>query len=143
MTNLRLPTEAEWEYAYRAGTRTAYHGSVGTPEGTNGIPAAFDIGWFLSATSGSQTMPVGGKLANGFGVHDMSGNAWEWVSDWYGQGYYSDSPSNDPQGPTSGSQRILRGGGSGGSATLGRASYRKETTPSDAAGHGLRVARNP
>ena len=100
-TGMRLPTEAEWEYAYRAGTTTAFHGWAGQPAGTNDDSLVGNIAWY-SSNSGGQTRPVGGKAANGFGLHDMAGNVWEWVSDWYGSSYYASSPLEDPQGPTSG-----------------------------------------
>ncbi|MEY3021095.1 MAG: hypothetical protein RIS86_291, partial [Planctomycetota bacterium] len=101
-TGMRLPTEAEWEYAYRAGTTTAYHGWAGQPGWTNDDSLAGTIAWYSSNAS-SQTRPVGGKAANGFGLHDMAGNVHEWVSDWYLSNYYASSPLEDPQGPTSGS----------------------------------------
>jgi len=108
-TGMRLPTEAEWEYAYRAGTTTAFHGYTGQLSGTNDDNLLGNIAWFTN-NSNSQTRPVGGKLGNGFGLHDMSGNVWEWVNDWYGSNYYSTSPPVNPQGPSSGSNRVLRGG---------------------------------
>ena len=93
----RLPTEAEWEYAARAGSREARYASLD------------EVAWY-SANSGSQTHPVGEKRANGFGLYDMLGNVWEWVNDWYDKHYYQNSPSQDPSGPASGSLRVLRGG---------------------------------
>jgi len=106
-TGMRLPTEAEWEYAYRAGTTTAFHGYAGQLSGTNDDNLLGNIAWFGS-NSNSQTRPVGGKLGNGFGLHDMAGNVWEWVNDWYGA--YSAGAQTNPQGPSSGSYPVFRGG---------------------------------
>jgi len=77
---LRLPTEAEWEFAYRAGTFTAFHGWSVSPEGTNDDNQVANIAWF-SGNSGGETRPVAGRAANGFGLYDMSGNVWEWCKD--------------------------------------------------------------
>jgi formylglycine-generating enzyme len=96
----RLPTEAEWEYAARAGTDYIYAGS-NTLE---------DVGWYYWNSS-SQTHPVAQKAPNDWGLYDMSGNVYEWVWEWYDSSYYSSSPSSDPEGPTSGSKRVIRGGG--------------------------------
>jgi formylglycine-generating enzyme required for sulfatase activity len=147
-TGMRLPTEAEWEYAYRAGTTTAFHGFTGYLSGTNDDNLLGNIAWH-SANSNSQTRPVGGKLANGYGLHDMSGNVSEWVNDWFGSGYYSSSPQNNPTGPASGVYRVVRGG----AAPLYygynlRASFRYGGMPDCACGCacgnvGFRVARNP
>jgi formylglycine-generating enzyme required for sulfatase activity len=108
-TGLRLPTEAEWEYAYRAGTTTAFHSMPGFPNGTNDDNQAGNIAWFGS-NSASQTRPVGGKAANALGLHDMAGNVWEWVNDRYSSTYYASSPSTNPPGPATGTDRVLRGG---------------------------------
>ena len=92
----RLPTEAEWEYAARAGTTGPRYGELDA------------IGWW-DGNSGRQTHPVSQKAANAWGLHDMIGNVWEWCSDWYG--YYSTGSVTDPTGPSSGSSRVYRGGG--------------------------------
>ena len=106
-TGLRLPTEAEWEYAYRAGTTTAFHSFPGYTSGTNDDTLLGNIAWY-SSNAGSQTHAVGGKLANGLGLHDMAGNVWEWCQDWYG--LYSSASVTNPTGPTTGTYRLLRGG---------------------------------
>lgn len=116
----RLPTEAEWEYACRAGTSTRYaHGD--DPQALLKSANVFDqdasekwIRWQQFAVKGRDgyafTAPVGSFAPNAFGLHDMSGNAWEWVSDWYGEDYYAQSPKQDPQGPRDGNVRVRRGG---------------------------------
>jgi formylglycine-generating enzyme required for sulfatase activity len=140
-TSMRLPSEAEWEYAYRAGTTTAFHSMPGHPNGTNDASPAGTIAWY-SSNSASQTHAVGGKAANALGLHDMAGNVWEWVNDWY-EGYSSGSLTN-PLGPVSGSYRVLRGGSWYGNTSYVRSSFRNIYTP-----HftyffiGFRVARTP
>jgi len=142
-TGMRLPTEAEWEYAYRAGTTTAFHGYTGQLSGTNADSLLGNIAWFTS-NSNSQTRPVGGKLGNGFGLHDMSGNVWEWVNDWWSSNYYSTSPSVNPQGPSSGTYRVLRGGVWYYNSNNCRASIRFNDYPVNSYYFfGFRVARTP
>jgi formylglycine-generating enzyme required for sulfatase activity len=138
---MRLPTEAEWEYAYRAGTTTAYHAMPGYPSGTNNDFQSGQIAW-QGSNAGSQTKPVRQKSANGLGLFDMSGNVWEWVRDWYGT--YSSGAQTNPVGPSTGNSRVLRGGGWGSITGQVRASRRAAQLPSffnfDL---GFRVARDP
>jgi formylglycine-generating enzyme required for sulfatase activity len=95
----RLPTEAEWEYACRAGTIVQYYW---------GAEMNDDSCWY-NGNSGEKTSDVGLKKPNGWGLYDMSGNVWEWCSDWYSEQYQAESQT-DPLGPLSGEYRILRGG---------------------------------
>ena len=141
LTGLRLPTEAEWEYAYRAGTTTAFHSYPGYTSGTNDDTLLGNIAWY-DVNAGSQTHAVGGKFANGLGLHDMSGNVWEWCQDWY-EPYSSGSVTN-PTGPATGSDRLLRGGGWPEGSTGCRASKRNPITPNYVNHHvGFRAVRNP
>ena len=142
LTGLRLPTEAEWEYAYRAGTTTAFHSYPAQPNGFNDDYTLLgNIAWFYP-TAGSQTHAVGGKFANALGLHDMSGNVWEWCQDWY-EPYSSGSVTN-PTGPATGSSRLLRGGVWFLNSYCCRASQRSFNTPDNVYYNvGFRVVRTP
>ena len=143
VTGLRLPTEAEWEYAYRAGTTTAFHSYPAQPTGFNDDTLLGNIAWFNSNPE-NQTHAVGGKLANGLGLHDMAGNVYECCQDWYDSTYYASSPTTNPTGPATGSSRLLRGGSWHNFSDSCRASRRLNFTPgSFYNGAGFRVARNP
>jgi formylglycine-generating enzyme required for sulfatase activity len=114
----RLPTEAEWEYAARAGDSSCRYGPL------------VEVAWFHD-NSGGTAHPVGEKKPNGFALYDTLGNLWEWVQDWYGVDYYSHSPESDPKGPGSGEFRVSRGGSWRGIARgLTRVSSRYSLKPS-------------
>lgn len=115
----RLPTEAEWEYAARGG------GSSGMTKyaGSNSLD---EVAWYFS-NSGSITHPAGSKKANELGLFDLSGNIWEWCSDWYGS--YSSGAQNNPAGPTTGSIRVFRGGSWYGDPQICRVAVRYSLTP--------------
>ena len=139
LTGLRLPTEAEWEYAYRAGTTTAYHSYPAQPNGFNDDTLLGNIAW-INSNSGRQTHAVGGKFANALGIHDMAGNVAEPTQDFSGP--YSSGSVTNPTGPATGSLRMSRGGGWGSYDC--RASVRGGDSPSDIdETGGFRAARNP
>lgn len=129
----RLPTEAEWEYAARGGRKSRGYKYAGS----NDIGS---VAWYWD-NSGNGTHPVATKQANELGVYDMSGNVWEWCSDWYGD--YQSSSQSDPQGPSSGSNRVRRGGGYYFIAMSCRVSYRSFNSPGYRGGDlGLRLSCN-
>jgi formylglycine-generating enzyme required for sulfatase activity len=134
-TGMRLPSEAEWEYACRAGTTTAFN------NGSSDDATVGTIAWF-NGNSGSQTHAVGGKAANALGLHDMLGNVREWVNDWTAG--YSSGAQTDPVGPGSGTYRVLRGGSWIHNTDIVRSSYRYDTSPASTNNtFGFRVARVP
>ena len=141
-TGMQLPTEAQWEYACRAGTTTAFHGFTKCLSGTNDDTLVGNIAWYFT-NFGGKTHAVGGKAANGLGLHDMSGNVWEWCSDWYGA--YSAGAQTNPTGPATGTNRVLRGGSWNDYTYIVRSSNRNGGTPVYFSSRydGFRVARIP
>jgi formylglycine-generating enzyme required for sulfatase activity len=132
----RLPTEAEWEYACRAGSTKEY--SFGNDE-----QLLDEYAWYGS-NSGNHTQPVGAKKPNAWGLHDMHGNVWEWCQDWFDERYYASSPAADPMGPEVGVVRVIRGGSWNDPAVYCRSSYRGRDEPSSRSDDlGFRVARSP
>jgi sulfatase modifying factor 1 len=116
-TGLRLPTEAEWEYACRAGTTTKYYWGNEPDEAYM---------WY-NENSGNTTHAVGQKKANGYGLYDMSGNVWEWCQDWYGA--YAINSQENPTGPDNGEVHVLRGGSWDFYDTYCRSSNRGKSVP--------------
>lgn len=110
-----LPTEAQWEYACRAGTTGDYAGSLDS------------MAWYGYEKAGKKTHPVGTKQANAWGLYDMHGHVWEWCSDWYGD--YPSGSVKDPQGANSGSYRVLRGGGWYDGSSICRSAFRSRYSP--------------
>ena len=127
----RLPTEAEWEYACRARTTTAYN---------TGASITNNTGWY-SDNSARSTQEVERKPANAWGLYDMHGNVWEWCWDWAGN--YPNGAQTDPMGASSGAGRVLRGGSWNYSARFARSAQREGNFPSGRYNHlGFRVVRN-
>ncbi len=133
--NFRLPTEAEWEYAARGGnksSKTRYSGS-------NNVD---DVAWY-GANSGRVSHPVGTRSANALGIYDMSGNVWEWCSDWY-RSKYDSNDTNNPKGPSTDSNIVGRGGSWSSGVTYCRVSYRNFSTSSDRSYNlGFRIVMEP
>ena len=124
----RLPTEAEWEYAARAGTTGARYGDIN------------DVAWY-GDNAGGTTHVAGNKVANGWGLHDSLGNVYEWTHDWYGD--YPDGTTRDPTGPDTGQDRVYRGGGWINGARNVRAAYRGSGSPGYRSNNlGFRVGRS-
>lgn len=128
----RLPTEAQWEYAARGGNKSKGY----IYSGSNTLD---DVAWY-SSNSSYTTHPVKTKAPNELGIYDMSGNVWEWCSDWYGS--YSSAAQTDPTGPSTGSLRVKRGGSWNYNSLHCRVAYRYHNTPTGIDfHHGLRLAK--
>ena len=134
----RLPTEAEWEYSCRAGTKTRFYSG----DDDDSLKAVANIAdasfkkkypegdWAASWDDGYPfTAPAGKFKPNAFGLYDMHGNVWQWCADWYGEDYYKKSPGQDPQGPDAGPFRVLRGGSFLNVAHGCRSAYRFRRAP--------------
>jgi formylglycine-generating enzyme required for sulfatase activity len=119
----RLPTEAEWEYACRAGTATRWY--CGDDE-----TSLADVAW-CGKDSGKMPHAVGEKKPNAWGLYDMHGNVWQWCADWFTPDYYKQSLPSDPSGPPAGSRRVLRGGNWHDPSSYCRSAFRSFTTPAD------------
>jgi formylglycine-generating enzyme required for sulfatase activity len=111
-----LPTEAEWEYAARAGSTDPRYGDLDA------------IGWYSKNSSG-RPHPVAQKQPNAFRLYDMLGNVWQWTADWYKGNYYTGTPDVDPRGPPAGDYRVVRGGPWFGDSSIVRASLRMGALP--------------
>ncbi|MCP4697950.1 MAG: formylglycine-generating enzyme family protein [Gammaproteobacteria bacterium] len=130
--NYGLPTEAEWEYAARAETDTAYHFG-------NDKKQLKEYAWY-SANSDGKTHPAGEKKPNAWKLHDMHGNVWEWTQDWFGD--YSKEAQSNPSGPEKGAARVIRGGSWSNSPRDVRSAYRIRNDPGNRLDNvGFRLAR--
>ena len=137
--NYRLPTEAEWEYAARNG------GGKEKWAGTDKESELDEYAWYYNNSARAGTHTVAGKEPNGLGLYDMMGNVWEWCSDWYDRDYYENSPAKNPEGPSEGSTRVLRGGGWKSKPDHIRTVNRNDFVPTSKkfANIGFRLARSP
>jgi formylglycine-generating enzyme required for sulfatase activity len=129
--NYRLPTEAEWEYAARGCEAGNCENFV-----FSGSDNPDDVGYYFSTRLHHAPMPVGGMLPNALGIYDMSGNVWEWCSDWYDAAYYpsgttASTPQDNPENKTASSGRVFRSGSWTLAASLSLAAYRGSRTPSN------------
>ena len=136
----QLPTEAQWEYACRAGNpgRWCFSAQPTVLPGTGEEELLGDYAWFLANAAG-EAHSVGQKRATPWGLYDMYGNVWQWCWDWYDRDYYAKSPTDDPEGPPGGSVRVFRGGGLGQPAWVCRSANRRAGEPGYRSNVGFRV----
>jgi formylglycine-generating enzyme required for sulfatase activity len=127
----RLPTEAEWEYACRGDSLQPFHLGLALSSTLANFDGNYPYGGAPRGAYFKRTTAVGSYPANGFGLHDLHGNVWEWCQDWYGEHYYAESPAEDPQGPPSGDRRVVRGGCWSSPGSNCRTAYRGKLEPGD------------
>ncbi len=127
----RLPTEAEWEYACRAGTETPFNTGANITTDQANYDGLYPYDSYPTGIYRERTTDVGTFAPNAWGLYDMHGNVWEWCNDWYGEEYYNDSPSTDPQGPNTGEFRIIRGGSWYNGAVMCRSARRHAQYPNN------------
>jgi formylglycine-generating enzyme required for sulfatase activity len=127
----RLPTEAEWEYACRGESSQPFHLGTSLASALANFDGNYPYGGAPRGPYLKRTSPVGSYPANAFGLHDLHGNVWEWCSDWYGEQYYRESPTEDPQGPATGDRRVQRGGCWSSPGGNCRSAYRGKLEPGD------------
>jgi formylglycine-generating enzyme required for sulfatase activity len=142
-----LPTEAEWEYAAREGGRQVRFGTgkdkIGPNEANFDASKKYKKSYSRSGIYRKKTTQVKSFSPNALGLYDMSGNVWEWVSDWYGKDYYKSSPRNNPKGPSSGESRVLRGGSWDDKPEFVRATSRPRGKPAKRNNYyGFRIAQD-
>ena len=141
----RLPTEAEWEFACRAGTTTPFHFGKMASASASSKDANFDgnhpYGGAAKGPYLKRTSKVGSYEPNSWGLYDMHGNVREWCADWFAEDYFRKRENNDPQGPPTGDLRVLRGGSWGGKGKNCRTAYREGASPTNRnnSGFGFRV----
>lgn len=144
----RLPTEAEWEYAARERGRKVRFGTgkdtIGPDEANFNAKLEFKEPYSRPGIYREKTIPVKSFLPNVVGLYDMSGNVWEWMTDWFDRGYYKISPRNNPKGPSKGTHRVIRGGSWNHRAITARSTYRIWVRPNNRNSIlGFRLARTP